>query len=321
MEQGPKFENNHESKIDLTSVEAKFCHDSEIEDYFDRKSEELNDPIEYARRNTQGFDRLKKYLESKGKNFSEEELVEIFIDDERYRFQRNKANIEKVLETKHLIEQNFRLILDLSRRRLSEYLPDWKPNSVTIEFNMMENADFMHPEPGKIVVDIWRLGFKKDPIEDVAEGISHELFHEWMCQEGVRQKNRVNIEEVESIEDLRRIARFKIVDEGLAILSSGYTLSDHYVKQKKDYDVRKSFELYNQFFGVDSLQEAKEYYLKQYENMGAFYVVGYEIAKSVLGKIGILEFRKIINNIRENPELLIDEYKKLCAENESFPRL
>ena len=55
--------------------------------------------------------------------------------------------------------------------------------------------------------------------------------------------------------------------------------------------------------------------------MGAVYVVGFEMAKSVFRAVDIQEFRKIVRQIRENPDLLINSYKELCDNDKNLPRL
>ena len=54
---------------------------------------------------------------------------------------------------------------------------------------------------------------------------------------------------------------------------------------------------------------------QEFKNMGHFYVVGNEIAKTVLRHIGIEKFRKLIEDCRLNPEKIIEEYESICDNN------
>lgn len=121
----------------------------------------------------------------------------------------------------------------------------------------------------------------------------------------------------ESDEVLKSQIVFRTIDEGLAVLVSGQSLSEHHEKQGQDYQkyIAESFEFFKEFLTQNDRTELEKMNEQEFKNMGHFYVVGNEISKTVLQQIGIEKFRKLIENCRLSPEKIIDEYESICNNN------
>jgi hypothetical protein len=163
-----------------------------------------------------------------------------------------------------------------------------------------------------ITADLGRLVHQENPIENVIEGITHEVFHLWMKE----KKEQFYLQEENKSE--KNEILFGIVDEGLAVLTSGQSLVIHHEKQGKNYETYKkeSFEIFEKLL-KDNSANLWELYKKNFENIGPFYIVGNEIAKTVLQKIGIEKFKVLIDKCRTNPKKIIDEYEKIIDKKQN----
>lgn len=303
MEKEPIEETSFESNIDLSKTILKFWSKERINSFFDERILSLQKPDDFIEKNKWQFDNFKKHLTDR--NYSEEEIVKLFIQREI----RNSVNYrERIFAIRDQLESKKEEILEQVRIKLAKYLPDWYTNDIEITFKIMEDADFRHPRNGEIEVDLWRLVFQDDVVENVIDGVTHELFHEWMGQGS--QKYHMDEEKFSTIDDARLSACNKIVDEGLAVLIGGMSLPKHYEKQKRDYEdvVSESFTFFRDYFDTDDIEKIRKLYRKGLNNVGPFYVVGYEIAKEIIERIGLDKFRILVSKIRENPKILFDRY-------------
>jgi len=307
MEKEPKNgEVNIESNINFSKVNLKYWSDEEINSFFDKRITALQNSNEFIEENKWQFDNFKKHIIGEG--YSGEEMIKRFIQREI----KNSTNAkEKATTVRNQLEEKKEEILEQVKLKLEKYLPDWDVNTTEIVFKVMEDADYRHPRNGKVEVDLWRLTFQDDVIENVVGGITHELLHEWMGESS--QKYYRNENRFISIEDAKLSACNKTVDEGLAVLVSGMALSKHYEEQRLDYQkaIDESFKYFKDFFTITDVEIAKQTYRKGLNNMGPFYVVGYEVAKEVFERIDLNQFRILIAKIRENPKILFDEYLSL----------
>ena len=316
MDKEPKkSETNIESNINFSKVELKYWSDEEINSFFDKRITALQNPAEFIEANKWQFDNFKRHRMDEG--YSEEEMIKRFVQREI----KDSTNAkEKAIIVKNKLESKKEEILEKVRVKLAEYLPDWNANTTKIVFKVMGDADYRHPRNGEVEVDLWRLTFQDDVIENVVDGITHELFHEWMGESS--QKYYRDENKFVSIEDAKLSACNKTVDEGLAVLVGGMSLSKHYEEQKLDYqkEIDESFSYFKDYFTVGDVEIAKKLYRKGLNNMGPFYVVGYEVAKEVFECVGPNQFRILIAKIRENPQILFDEYVS-SDEKKTLPKI
>ena len=110
---------------------------------------------------------------------------------------------------------------------------------------------------------------------------------------------------------------FKTIGEGLAILVSGQSLSEHHEKQDKNYKkyTRESFNTFNTLIKEQDKNKIKNMYHQGFQNMGHFYMAGNEIAKTVLQYEGIDKFKALLVDIRNNPRLLLQKYQEIYQQH------
>ncbi len=246
-----------ESNIDLSKTVLKFWSDGEIDSFFDERLLSLQNPADFIEVNKWQFDNFKRHIVDEG--YSEEEIIRRFIQREIGASTRAR---EKVVTVRNTLENKKEEILEQVRIKLAKYLPDWCTNDVEINFKVMEDADYRHPRNGKVEVDLWRLTFQDDVVENVVDGITHELFHEWMGESS--QKYYGDEEKFVSMDDAKLSACKKTVDEGLAVLIGGMSLPKHYDKQKREYQdvVNESFAYFRDYFDINDIENAKKLYRK-----------------------------------------------------------
>lgn len=157
-----------------------------------------------------------------------------------------------------------------------------------------------------------RLIFADDLRETVAEGIAHETFHHWMKEGCVSRKYSR-----ESIQDMKDMAIGNMADEGLAVLVSGMKLENHHVKKGRDYEkyTKESFDVFDDFMKETYLEKLKETVSEGFRDRGHFYVVGNEMAKTILREIGMDEFRKLIIETRKDPNIFLRKYDEIKKES------
>jgi hypothetical protein len=185
----------------------------------------------------------------------------------------------------------------------------------------MEDADFRHPQDGFVEVDLWRLSYKEDYLENVIDGIVHELTHEWMSETGILKD--LHKEEL-SIIDNKKAVTIKTIDEGLAVfVSGGKTLIEHYDRGNQKYSdsILKSFHYFNDFFVTNDNTRLNKLRIDGFKNMGPFYIVGYEIINTICNYVGTDDFLKMIPDIRIKPEIIFDKYREICFRDRSLPTI
>lgn len=217
----------------------------------------------------------------------------------------------KAAEVRSVIEGKKDEILEQVKTRLAKFLPSWQPQQTEITFKIMEDADYRHPSKGRVDVDLWRLSFQEDPVGDIVQGIIHELFHEWMSDG--EQRTIKDEDNFTSREEAQASASFKISDEGLAVLIGGQSLETHHKMNAEDYAklVSESFRFLRDYVALEDIDALKRLYRKGLDNMGPFYVVGYEMASKILEHVGMTRFRELVVLIREDANLLFEEYKAI----------
>lgn len=292
-----------ESKVNLDNLSINFDSEENIQ--------KLVSENKITENYEDWFEKNKKDLEEKQDKIAKAVEMGILIDSNPrtiYNFVVNKSlkDKDKIIEIKSNIEENLDNILEKTVKSLERFLPDWKIPFSKLKFSVYKKADF-RVDRNFIYADLERLTYDKDPIEKVIKGITHEVFHIWMGE--LNDWSDSEQEQVTS-QKLKDRITYKVIDEGLAVLISNFSLKEHHEKQGKKYpDYKKeSFEKFKEFLREDDrkyLEETKE---EEFKNMGRFYVVGYEIVKSILEKEGLEEFKKLIIEARTKPEIFLEKY-------------
>lgn len=288
-----------EGIIDLKNLAVVFCEDGIINSYYESKQAEMTDKDKWIEENQdylkQNEARITKAVETGQIHNGNPETIW------RYRLDMFEGGKEKALEIKKELEERIEQIKAEVAKRLSKFLPDWKLENATVTFTMNESANFC-VDGTSIIVDIGRLVWEKDAVEKVIEGMAHEVFHIWMKEKKIESGE-------ESVEKVKAGVISGIVDEGLAVLISGQSLSKHHENQGRNYDEYKveSFHAFREFLKQSDLVELEKYSSESFKDMGYSYVVGYEVAKKILQRMGIERFRRLIDECRMNPKKMFNE--------------
>jgi len=302
------------SSIDLSAMDFNFCTDDQVKSHYDEKLHEIEDKDKWIKENREKLEQNKvKVLKA-----VEEGLITDGQLETIWRFQHNKAKEKqkKASQIKKELEGKVEDIKRIVAERLGGFLPNWTPNKVSIFFTVNEKADFC-VNKNNITVDLGRLVFEKDLLEKTVQGITHEVFHIWMSEKSEWSDVKQNSVSDETLRD--RIV-FKTIDEGLAVLVSGQLLKTHHEKQGKEYNkyIQESFVAFNQFMSTTNRKELEKIKDKEFQDIGHFYVVGYEIVHAILKKEGIENFRKLIEEARSNAFKMLELYKIICTDNQKL---
>jgi hypothetical protein len=294
-------ENKTESLIDLKNLSFEFCSDELIVKSKNKELTELENQKKWTEENQSKWERKKDKIE-------EAVRMGFLIDSKLETIRQSKINrLEKdqtkTIEVKKELEQKIEAIKNEVTKKLAKYLPNWKAKETNIIFTINEEADFCI-NGNTITADLGRLIFSQNPQETVIEGLTHEVFHAWMNE----QKDYSEAED-ETIQEMKEWTFFRTINEGLAVLISGQSIENHHEKQGKNYPEYKieSFKVFENFLKENN-PDWKKIKKECFENMGYFYVVGYEISKSILEKEGLQNFKKLIIQARQDPEIFLKEY-------------
>ena len=309
-----QFEQKKESIIDFSNVRISYWSDEEINSFFDERIKALGNPEKFIEENKWQFDNFKSWRKDKG--YSDSEMIKLFVKNEVSLSEEGKMTASRMRAE---MEGKQEAIVRQVKLRLATFLPNWKPEEVSVSFRVIENANFIHPRKGECEIDLRRLSFEPNPCESVVYGITHELFHEWISERGLHE------EEHTSQNSACSAALYNTVDEGLAVLVGGKPgyLEEHYKSIGKDYEktIIESFRYLNEYLMLDDLKVMERKYQEGLSNMGPFYVVGFEMAKKVLESLGIERFREFVSHVRENPESLFDEYEMIAGVGSVLPKI
>lgn len=291
-----------EGKINLENLSIEFCDDDFIRSHYKEKKDEMPGKDEWLEENPDWKEKYKDVISKAVENgvIPDGEIDTIW----RYQISKRNEGIEPAITIKKELKERIEDIkLDVAKR-LSKYLPDWKLKSANVNFTVNENADY-YVDDGEITVDLVRLATKEDYYDDVVGGMAHEIFHIWM-------KEGVSFEKEETLSSAKSKIILGTVDEGLATLVGNQSLYKHHEDRGRNYSEYKdqSFRLFKKTLESDSLNDVREYDETAFKDMGNAYVVGYEMANSVLQKVGIEKFRKLIVECKADPEVMLKEYEK-----------
>ncbi len=314
------IENPDRQKEELTNLDSlsfEFCDNDLVSAFYDKKLRSLADKEKWLEKNKENLEQNKdKIIKA-----VEDGLIADTKPETIRQLQVNKAKEgqEKMIDIKNRLENSIDEIKTEVAKKLSKYLPDWTAKKAKIIFIMNKKADF-YIDRNTITVDLGRLLFEQNPVEKVKEGIIHEIVHLWMSE---RSKWSDSEQDKVSIQDLKDEIVFKTVDEGLAVLISGQSLELHHAKQGKDFVGYKneSFKSFNHFLSGKDREVLEKIKNEKFQNMGHFYVVGNEIATTILQYDGIEKFKKQIIEARDNPLVFLQRYREICNKNTNLPKI
>ncbi len=266
-------------KIDLSGVNFEFIGDKEIREYFKRK---LSDDFEAWFEDKK--DKFEKSKESIAE-FVKNGIIPDGKPETIYAYEKNQIlkTSEDIFLSKEKIKNNLETIIDEVRKKLEKYIDNWKPKDLKVKVTIDESTNFRY-DKDVVYVDLVRLAQDKNEIEEIIEGITHELVHAWF-EESENEKD---------IQEKTKMVR-RIFDEGIAVFVSGQSLRKHHEKNiGRDYDEYKKYSLekYKEFL-ADDCCDVKKKYEKGFKNMGYFYVAGFEMVKKIYnekGDEGVKEF-------------------------------
>ncbi|EKE18772.1 MAG: hypothetical protein ACD_9C00242G0002 [uncultured bacterium] len=291
-----KFEKEKESNIDLLLVKVDFIADTEIDLWCSQKIAESKDMASWIKK-MEDDDKLKQEdIDWALKNgMIAQNTKQAVWEYVHAKDIGRRVAIEKI---RNEIEQKLKFIMRQSASMLEKYLPDWKPENLVINFTTNESANFCI-DVKNITIDLNRLSENPNAINDVINGITHELFHAWM------EIEKSDLSERELI--LRGIA-----GEGLAVFIGNQNLENHHTERGKNYEKYKieSMKLFEEFI-LTKEGDDMEKYEDAFKDMGHFYIVGNEIVNAVVQKVGIEKFRELLPKIKEDASALFKEYDKI----------
>ena len=312
-----KQELKKEGLINIDALSFEFCNDGLIHDFYEEKLRELENKEKWLKNNRKKLEQNKKKIKKAVKNG----LIANTNHETIWQFQINKAKEgqEKVPTVKNELMGRIDEIKMAVIKRLGKYLPDWTAKTAKIVFTMNEDADFCI-DGDIITIDLSRLLFEQNPTEKVKQGISHEVFHFWMS-EGQEWPNSEQSEI--SDQNLKDRIIFGTINEGLAVLISGQSLSNHHTKQGRDFleYTNESFSSFNHFLSEENHESLEKIQDEEFQDMGHFYVVGNEIVSTVLQYDGIEKFRAQIVDARDNPSIFLQRYREICDRNKELCKI
>jgi len=311
------LESKKEGLINLSSLSFEFCDNDLVHTFYYEKLRLLADKEKWLEENKDTLEQNKDEIAKA----VEDGLIADAEPETIWQFQIDKAKKEqeRVLAIKRELESRIDEIKREAAKRLGKYLPNWTAGKAKVVFTMNKMADFCI-DRDIITVDLGRLLFEQDPTEKVKEGITHEIFHLWML-EGLEWSD--SGQDQTSVQALKDRIIFKTVDEGLAVLIGGQSLEKHHTSQGRNFAeyIKESFESFNRFLSENNRDKLEKIKDEEFQNMGHFYVVGNEIAKTILHHDGIEEFKKLIIAARDNPYVFLQRYKEICNENADLPKI
>ncbi len=259
---------------------------------------------------------------------SEEKIKKYYSKDKMYQEKLRPVN---VLRTARELADKTEEIKEAIARRLGKFLPEWRLDRTVLNLTITELGNWTIKDVKNRTIiegDLETAALSGDPFESIVRGATHEIFHLWMEEKHRKSEKKAwYAEDLSGLSDqeLKEKMIFTTIDEGLASKicdqSLEQSLSGVYEPQGKDYAeyVRESFWIFNEFIKAANRDELNKFFVKNlFTN---FSVVGNEIAKIVLEKVGIDNFKKMIEGARNNPGVFFDAYKAICVKNPELPEV
>jgi hypothetical protein len=312
-----KVELKDKGLINIDVLFFDFCKDDLVSEFYYKRFNDTDAKVRWIKHNKSILEKEKDKVAKAVKDglIPDGNIETIW----QFKVDRAKKDQEKMLNIKKELEGRVDEIKKEAIKRLSTYLPDWEAKEAKIIFTFNEEADFCTDE-GNIVVDMEGLLFAQDPIEEVKQGITHEIFHLWISE----KSKRLSLEqEQKSNQAFKNEVIFRAIDEGLAVLISNGSLEEYHKKQGRDFAeyVEESFKSFNAFLIEKSRKNINKINDQEFKNMGHFYVVGNEIVKAVLRYEGLTSFRELIVELTKDPLVFLRKYKKISQERDDLPKL
>ncbi|PIR86998.1 MAG: hypothetical protein COU11_02085 [Candidatus Harrisonbacteria bacterium CG10_big_fil_rev_8_21_14_0_10_49_15] len=285
--------------VDLTEVSFSFSSDTELAQYGEAIRTELGNKEKWLAERAEEFVANRVQIEEAvvAGVLPEATLEAVW----RWRSAQEETARERLLKIRDLLADNVEVLRAAAEARLARFLPDWSPRELRVVFTTDESADYRFDE-GVVYVSLPHQLKISDVLQDVEQGLAHELFHAWM------QEGRVD-EDIETVEQLKDSIRFRILDEGIAVLVSGQSLERHHEAQGRNYDEyrKEAFEVFAGLRQADDFAELEESEENGFRDMGYFYVIGNEFAKKILARVGKDKFRELIPVFKKEPKRFFEE--------------
>ncbi|HHX58356.1 MAG TPA: hypothetical protein GX706_01140 [Candidatus Moranbacteria bacterium] len=221
----------------------------------------------------------------------------------RYQKEKLEKDLEKMLEVKLFIEKNIKKIKLSINQRIESSIPIRGKITANLNFKINELADFCVEEKN-ITADLRRLSHSQNLMQDIVDGVTHEIFHAWFQRALPEYHKEKNDSDVDALKKETVVA---LINEGLATYLGRQDLQAFHESRSKNYDKYKeeSFQLLEELLSSDDINEIKEIQKKAFQDMGPFYVIGYEIAKKMLDNTTDesrkFKINEIIDNLRRDP--------------------
>lgn len=291
------------AKTDLSNLKIDFLSDQKIEEYYERKLQEIEKKDQWLEKNKSNIEKNKNavMLAVKQGLINDDNIESIW----RFVLEKTKKEQERAIKIKNILEAKLPEILKEISSRLGEFLSGWKLEWAKIEFKINEGSNYCINEHNFITVDIGRLVHKDDFIEDVTAGLTHEISHVWITE--IERKS-----DTDSFNAMKKQTKLGTMTEGLAILFSKQDIKKMQIEKGRDYEKysRESFAMLNKLLESQNLDEMDKIREKGFKDVGYFYVAGYEMAKKILENIGLEKFKKLLPQFRNNPDIFFEEYEK-----------
>jgi len=206
-------------------------------------------------------------------------------------------------------------------KKLGEFLPNWVSPKITINLTASKNGNW-HVNKDNIINGDLGILTLEDYFDGIIKGTVHEIFHIWMEEKQNQDWRNDDLSNL-SEHELRNMMIFRTIDEGLAtLISGGPNFKEYHEEQGKNYDeyIQDCFIAFNSFLKAKTREELVFFFETSFQN-SQFSIVGNEIAKIILEKNGIDNFKKIINEARKNPETMFKEYREICEKDNYLPKI
>lgn len=260
-------------------------------------------------------------IPSEKPNINLDKMVFRFIEDSQIQGLLDEQDLnlkkEQVVKIIEHISGRYEEIKKEVQKRLADYLPDYEYPEFEILFTLSRQADFRCPSDNEIIVDLARLTWNPSPDETLMSGITHEVFHVWFNH---LPHGEISDSSYEVADNEKAGVLLNSLDEGFAVNVSKQDLEEFYhTILRQNYDVQGAFDKFNELLHVSNKDEFERLRKKGFESMGFFYVVGYEILKSITLSHGTESIKQIL--AEQDFLKVFDQYEEMCKTDNTLPKI
>lgn len=326
-EQTPKLEKKaREGNIKL-NLDFNFISDDKIREYYDRELHEIADKNNWIKNNQHILQNKEYIAEGVKKGFLPDNSDESVW---RFFYNKTKDGSDEVIQLKQKLQGKTEDIIKTAEERLGKFLPDWSLTNANLNLGLNKKGVWhVNINTNIVTGDLGIIRMNKNFIEAFVKGTTHEIFHIWMSE---KIKAKVDKGEMHNCfnnnmsdltgSELHDQLVFTTANEGLAaLISGGPEYKDFTERQGKDYEqtTKEAFKQFNDFAKTKSRDKICTF--MEGEKQLNFYIVGYEISKILLEKLGLDKFKLLIDKTRDNPMLFIKTYQKISHNNPKLPQI